>query len=61
MTTTFIQPETLSREEKLTALAHIYLELRLSFRSAFDAAEADLVHLDGPRLVMEAVGVLSPK
>ena len=46
--------ETLSREEKLVALAHVYLELHLSLQAAIDAAEADLVHLDGSQLVAEA-------
>jgi hypothetical protein len=52
--TTIIQHESLSREQKLAALAHIYLELRLSFQSAFDAALADLVDLDGFVAVGEA-------
>jgi len=59
--TTLIQHETLSREEKLAALAHVYLELRLSFRSALDAAEADLVYLDESSAVTDTVSVLSPK
>lgn len=52
--TTTVEPEALSREQKLAALAHIYLELRLSFQNALDAALADLVHLDGSRAVTEA-------
>jgi len=52
--TTIIQHESLSREQKLAALVHIYLELRLSFQSAFDAALADLVDLDGFVAVDEA-------
>jgi hypothetical protein len=59
--TTLIEHEPLSREEKLAALAHIYLELRLSFPRALDAAEADLMYLDGSRPATEAVSVLSPK
>jgi hypothetical protein len=51
--TTLIEHETLSREQKLAALAHIYLELRLSLQSALDAALADVVHLDGPSAVTE--------
>jgi hypothetical protein len=46
--------ETLNREQKIVALAHVYLELHLSLQSAMDAAEADLVHLDGSGLVAEA-------
>jgi hypothetical protein len=52
--TTIIQHESLGREQKLAALAHIYLELRMSFQSAFDAALADLVDLDGSVAVDEA-------
>jgi len=48
------EKETLSREEKFVALAHVYLELHLSLQGAMDAAEADLVHLDGSELVAEA-------
>jgi hypothetical protein len=32
----------LTPEEKLVALVHLYLELRLPFDAALDAAEADL-------------------
>jgi hypothetical protein len=39
--TTTIQHESLSREQKLAVLAHMYLELRLSSQSAFDAADLD--------------------
>ena len=46
--------ETLSREEKFVALAHTYLELNLPLETAIDAAEADLLHLDGSELVAEA-------
>ena len=46
--------ETLSREEKFVALAHVYLELHLPLQTAIDAAEADLLHLDGAALVAEA-------
>jgi hypothetical protein len=59
--TTIIEHETLSREQKLAALAHIYLELHLSFRSALDAALADVIHLDGARVVTESAPGLSPK
>ena len=52
--TTLIENETLSREEKFVALAHIYLEFHLALQTAIDAAEADLVHLDGSELVAEA-------
>jgi hypothetical protein len=48
------EDETLSREQKFVALAHVYLELRLSLHRAMDAAEADLVHLDASGLVAEA-------
>ncbi len=48
------EEETLSREEKFVALAHVYMELQLSLRGATEAAEADLVHLDGAELVAEA-------
>jgi hypothetical protein len=44
----------LADEEKLVALTHIYLELRLSPLAAKDAAEADLEILDASELVMEA-------
>jgi hypothetical protein len=45
----------LTREEKLVALTHIYLELRLSLCAARDAAEADLQLLDAAELVAEAI------
>jgi hypothetical protein len=48
------EKETLSREEKLVVLAHVYLEMQLSLQGAMDAAAADLVHLDGSELVAEA-------
>jgi hypothetical protein len=48
------EKETLSREERLAALAHLYLEMHLSFQGAMEAAAADLVHLDGSELVAEA-------
>ena len=51
---TLNEDETLSREEKFVALAHVYLELHLSLQRAIDAAEADLLHLDGSELVAEA-------
>jgi hypothetical protein len=47
--------ETLSREEKIIALAHVYLELHLTLPGAMEAAAADLVHLDGIELTAEAV------
>jgi hypothetical protein len=34
--------QSLTREEKFVALVHLYLELRLPFDAALDAAEADL-------------------
>jgi hypothetical protein len=46
--------EALSREERLVVLAHIYLELDLTLQGAMDAAEADLLHLDGAELVEQA-------
>ncbi len=52
--TTLLELETLSREQRLAALAHIYLELHLSFESALEAALADLEHLDGAMVVTEA-------
>jgi hypothetical protein len=52
--TTLNEKESLSREEKLVALAHVYLELHLSLQRAMEAAAADLVHLDGSELVAEA-------
>jgi hypothetical protein len=52
--TTLIENEALSREEKFVALAHTYLELHLSLQTAIEAAEADLLHLDGFGLVAEA-------
>jgi hypothetical protein len=48
------EKETLSREERLAALADLYLEMHLSLQSAMAAAAADLVHLDGSELVAEA-------
>jgi hypothetical protein len=48
------EEETLSREEKLAVLAHLYLEMQLSLPGAMEAAAADLVHLDGSELVAEA-------
>jgi uncharacterized membrane protein YbaN (DUF454 family) len=51
---TLDEHETLSREEKFVALAHVYLEFHLSIQRAIDAAEADLLHLDGSELVAEA-------
>jgi hypothetical protein len=52
--TTLDENTTLSREEKFVALAHTYLELHLPLQTAIDAAEADLLHLDGSELVAEA-------
>lgn len=51
---TLDENETLSREEKFAALAHVYLELHLPLQIAIAAAEADLLHLDGAALVAEA-------
>ena len=51
--TTLKEEETLSREERFVALAHTYLEFHLSLQSAIDAAEADLLQLDGTKLVAE--------
>jgi hypothetical protein len=34
--------QSLTREEKFVALLHLYVELRLPFDAALDAAEADL-------------------
>jgi hypothetical protein len=48
------EKETLSREEKFVALAHLYLELHLSLQGAMAAAVADLACLDGSQLVAEA-------
>jgi hypothetical protein len=48
------EKEALSREEKFVALAHHYLELHLSLQKAIEAAQADLAHLDGSKLVAEA-------
>jgi hypothetical protein len=48
------EQETLSHDDRLAALAHIYLELQLSLPGAMKAAAADLVHLDGSQLVAEA-------
>jgi hypothetical protein len=52
--TTTIQSETLSREDKVLALAHTYLELDLPFQAAMAAAEADVLDLDASELVAEA-------
>jgi hypothetical protein len=51
--TTLKEDKTLSREERFVALAHTYLEFHLSLQSAIDAAEADLLQLDGTKLVAE--------
>ena len=51
---TINESETLTREEQFVALAHTYLELGLPLHSAVDAAEADLLDLDGFGLVAEA-------
>jgi hypothetical protein len=48
------EKETLSREERLVALAHLYLEMQLSWQGAMEAAAADLVLLDGSERVAEA-------
>jgi hypothetical protein len=48
------EKEALSREERMAALAHLYLEMHLSFQGAMEAAAADLAHLDGSELVAEA-------
>jgi hypothetical protein len=48
------ETETLSREQRFVALAHVYLELHMSLEGAMDAAEADMVHLDASGLVAEA-------
>ena len=36
--------QSLTREEKFVALVHLYVELRLPFDAALEAAEADLLH-----------------
>jgi hypothetical protein len=36
--------QNLTREEEFVALVHLYVELRLPFDAALDAAEADLLH-----------------
>jgi hypothetical protein len=36
--------QSLTREEKFVAVVHLYVELRLPFDAALDAAEADLLH-----------------
>jgi hypothetical protein len=40
--TSISEGQSLTREEKFVALVHLYLELRLPFDAAIDAAEADL-------------------
>jgi hypothetical protein len=40
--TSISEGQSLTREEKFVALVHLYLELRLPFDAALDAAEADL-------------------
>lgn len=52
--TTIGKEPVLSAEERLAALAHVYLELRLPLETAFLAARADLEHLDAPEVVAEA-------
>jgi hypothetical protein len=44
----------LSAEQRLAALAHLYLELRLPLEVALNAARADLANLDGSQVVAEA-------
>ena len=44
----------LNDEERLEVLAQAYLELHLPVRAAFDAARADLLHLDYQKQVTEA-------
>jgi hypothetical protein len=44
----------LTDEERLAALAQVYLELRLPLKAALDAARADLLNLDGQKQVAEA-------
>ena len=44
----------LGAEERLAALAHLYLELRLPLEGAFLAAHADLADLDASEVVAEA-------
>ena len=51
---TITDPLRLHQEERLAALAHLYLELQLSPDEAITAAEADLRDLDGFPLVAEA-------
>jgi hypothetical protein len=48
------EKESLSREQKYVALAHVYLELHLPLQGAMEAAEADLVYLDACAPVAEA-------
>jgi hypothetical protein len=52
--TTIGKEPVLSAEERLAALAHVYLELRLPLEVALLAARADLEHLDAPEVVAEA-------
>ena len=40
--TRFSERQSLTREEKFVALVHLYVELRLPFDAALDAAAADL-------------------
>ena len=47
--TRFSERQSLTREEKFVALVHLYMELRLPFDAALDAAEADLFARSGQR------------
>jgi hypothetical protein len=49
-----VEYELASRDEKVAALVHVYMELRLPFEAALAAATADLAHLDGVPAVAEA-------
>jgi hypothetical protein len=41
--TSISEAQSLTREEKFVALVHLYVELRLPFDAALDAARADLL------------------
>jgi hypothetical protein len=49
----------LTREERFVALVHLYVELRLPFDAALDAAEADLFALaeQGPKETARRLGI----
>jgi hypothetical protein len=54
--------QSLTREEKFVALVHLYVELRLPFGAALDAAQADLLREQnkGPKETARERSGMSP-